>query len=251
MSEQHISDDTNNPNKWGRTKTFAPPWGLGTERSFLELRNVTRDNARRVPRVQNVVLALRAASGQFPDEMNAVFRWAVQLGAGGGGGTRFIVDAASTLQFSVSAETITIGLVCDSWGPAWPEDFEAPDFSVQAAALFADGNTSGDSPTFTQRWQIPAGETEVRLVAPYGATGFRILGEPAILGATGPFVADMKYSLEPTSGGTPLDQYDGEYLGLVRLASVPFPGNPASLLVENTSGDGLVRTGAIAWDMAL
>lgn len=249
-SQQHISDATNNEHKWGRAKTFNAPWSLGAVKTMLMLGDITRQNERRVPQVQNLVLALRSMQGSFPASENAVFRWQIGLGAGGAL-TKFVVDAASLLQLSVSAETLEIGLLCDSWGPNWPIEFEAPDFSVQGAAFFADGTTATESPTYTQRWQIPAGETSVRLVAPYGATAFRILGQPSALGATGPFVADMLYTLEPTAGGEPLDQFEGVYLEDIRIADIPFPATPAAVLVANTSGDGLARTGGVAWSIAL
>ncbi len=219
-----------------------PNWQEGVEKPVTSIDKMTPRH--RVPQVQNLVLS---ASGWTSAMQDSVFRWVLQFGAGGGS-TILKFDANGTQQVSVSSENLRIGIVSENWGPAWSAAWVAPTEDIQVTAFFADGNTNTESPTFTERFEILAASPTLTLLAPRGATSFRIIGRQSTGHADSPFTAGITYLVQPLSGGFPLDEFEATYLEQVRLASVPFPASATSILV---STPGIDVVGGIEWGLDL
>lgn len=200
------------------------------------------------PFVKNLTLGVNLApamGGQF------ALRWLITFGVGGGS-EQFLVDANDLQQMALSADMLRASIVSaypgitDATGAPLGNAFtySNPTKDVFASAFYAEGMTSTDPPTYTQRFDLSV-LTSVTVPLPKFASTFRVLGDPA---TTSPFVATMVYSLiDPV--GTVLDSYTGDHVFDVRLAPVP-TGIAYSLIINNTSGAN-AATGSIEWGLDL
>lgn len=224
---------------FGQTKIFAPPWSDGDERVLVQRDPVA--SAVALPFVKNLVLSLTPQDGTDTGGQ-AAFRWKLRFGVGGGVSS-VLVDAIGLQQLSLSADLLTISLVCNVRGR--DTGFISPTRNVQGVAFFADGLTSTSQASYTEDIFVPAG-TAVRYFVPPGATSWRVLGNvPAVV--TSPWQADDFFTLRDYGAGALLDAYQGSVLVNTRSQFIP-TARARDILV--TAGANLIQ-GAIQWGFDL
>ena len=173
----------------------------------------------------------------------------------GGGSEDFKIDAGSLQQLTISADRIRASLICEYEGIVDSKGsplgtafgFSLPTVPIDAAAFYAEGMTSTDSPTLTQRFSIDTSTTIV-VPVPKFASAFRILGEPEPA-ADSPFTTARAYSLLSMSNTYNLDSYGGAEIFGIRLSPIP-TGEASGLVLQNTDG-ATVMNGSIAWELDL
>lgn len=247
--------------EWGQTRIIKEnEWQQNKPLSLVtkdpEFTDGYKGNER--PFTKNVTLAATQDPG-----MGGTFalRWLVQFGVGGGQSS-FYIDANSLQQFTISADMMRISLVSQYVGVT--NDKGAPlgtDFgysnpaggNVEASVFYAEGTTSTDPPTLTQKFQIPVLANTITVPAPNFASTFRILGlnptdnhGSANLGT--PFTSNVYYELLDNLGNV-IDSYLGDELYGIRLAPIP-TGEAQSLRITGTDGAN-PTSGSIEWELDL
>jgi hypothetical protein len=189
-----------------------------------------------VPVAQSILLTFQ----QTYSAGNYAFRNRLSVGSGGQR-TTVLIDALNTQQVSVAGEDLQVDLLCEKVNPAFP--FTPPTVDVTATANFADGNVTSGQATYTQSFQINAGQN-VTLPKPPMATSFKLMGLP-IGAAQTPFVAGLQLSDMGSQAvvgwiGTDFTN-NGPFVQLSGLAQ--------GILLNN--GSALGCTGVILWGLDL
>lgn len=184
----------NNEAAWGQSKKMLRPWVEGQVRSLVQkppARLVVPDPTARngvavrhcVPQAQSVLLV---ALGAADPAAGGVFRWVVEVGAGGARST-VKLDALNIQQLSVAGENIQVSVVCEKQDPFGV--YTAPAVDPTFSATLADGNVSSGLATYTQRSRVAPLSVDLVFPIPAMATSFRVGGPQGT--ANDPFVAGV------------------------------------------------------------
>jgi hypothetical protein len=244
--------------EWGQTKIVQPAdWQRDKPISIVTKDAEFADRYAGVKRpfTKNVTLA-----ATYDPQINSDFalHWLVIFGVGGGNAS-FEIDANSLQQFTISADTLRIsavtryiGIVDANGNPIGadpPFAYDNPSRPIELNVFYAEGTTSTDPPTLTQRFILDGSggaAPSVTVPVPKFASSFRILGNPYSAGS--PFTNNQLYDLETSTGGASLDTFRGDELLGIRLAPIP-TGEAQVLFMRNSDVGGI--TGSIEWELDL
>lgn len=218
-----------NPNvrtdSWGNSLTLPsnPAWFDGQMQPVLDLDDIKSPTQAdwRIPYTQAIILA----SKLDPFDVGNFFtRWVIETGIGDGR-TTFELDGLGVQQITLPSASLRILYKVVRADSRFA--FASPAFPIQVSAFTSDGTTATAPPTFTQAFTVAAnGGTNI--VAPYGATGWRIASSQP-----NPFTANTNYEVQNNT--VVIESYTGLYLSTIRQNVMPFSGQAISLTINNTA----------------
>jgi hypothetical protein len=224
---------------WGRSVELVPPWDENQIRPVFS-RDAT-SLKQRIPFTQGMILSVDAPLPADASDAYAL-RWVLTVGTGGGV-AEYTIDAGGAIRLTAPAEQFRLALRAEAIAGV---AFGSPTGNIQASAFIADGAAEGNGPTYTQAFDVAAGQVS-NIVPPRGAVTFRVLGDPAE--PDSPYSADVEYNSIQVDGTT-MESYEGDMLEPIRYTPMPFTPQAMRLRVNNTA-NAAAAAGWIEWGIDL